>query len=157
MMFKRAMLGVAVAVALSTAHAAVPVASAPGPIDLSDGSEAIYAGSYAPATYTFGLGAGNIYQLDLSFYSLLGPVIVNSIVLSGPTSGTLTPAAGTASFTGLSAGSYSLTFNFGAGSTGLLSGSASVTATPVPEADTYALALAGLGVVGLLGVRRRTA
>ncbi len=156
MFFQRAALGIAAALAFSAAHAAVPLASGPGAIDLSDGSESIYAATYAPAAYSFALGAGNTYQLDLSFFSLFGPVNISSIALSGPTASSLSPSAGTASFTGLAAGNYSLTFNF-APSSGLLAGNINVTATPVPEAEATILALAGMGVAGLMAARRRRA
>jgi hypothetical protein len=149
MFFQRAALGIAAALAFSAAHAAVPLASGPGAIDLSDGSESIFA-------YSFALGAGNTYQLDLSFFSLFGPVNISSIALSGPTASSLSPSAGTASFTGLAAGNYSLTFNF-APSSGLLAGNINVTATPVPEAEATILALAGMGVAGLMAARRRRA
>ncbi len=156
MFFQRAALGIAAALAFSAAHAAVPLASGPGAIDLSDGSESIFAAAYTPAAYSFALGAGNTYQLDLSFFSVLGPVNVNSIVLSGPTPSSVMPPAGTVSFMGLSAGNYNLTFNFGP-STGLLAGSIGVTAPPVPEAEATILALAGMGVAGLMAARRRRA
>jgi hypothetical protein len=157
MFYKRAVLGLAAALAFSAAHASVPMASGPGAIDLSDGSESFSAFSNTgPATYTFSLGTGFTYDLGLSFFSLFGPVSVSSIALSGPTASTLSPSAGTASFTGLAAGSYSLTFNF-APSTGLFAGTANVTATPVPEAEATILALAGMGVAGLMAARRRRA
>jgi hypothetical protein len=54
------------------------------------------------------------------------------------------------SFTGLSAGSYFLTY-VGVG-TGSYGGTLEVTAVPEPE--TYALMLAGLGVVGFMAARR---
>ena len=59
-----------------------------------------------------------------------------------------TPA--TFSFTGLSAGSYFLTY-VGVG-TGSYGGTLEVTAVPEPE--TYALMLAGLGMVGFMAARR---
>jgi hypothetical protein len=56
------------------------------------------------------------------------------------------------SFSGLSAGTYALTF-LGSG-TGGYGGSYTVT-TPVPEPQTYAMMLAGLCAVGFVAVRRR--
>lgn len=66
------------------------------------------------------------------------PVVVN--VLSG--------------FTGvLAAGSYNLTVSGNAGSGASYGGN--VVLTPIPEPETYALMLAGLGVVGFVAARRR--
>jgi hypothetical protein len=56
------------------------------------------------------------------------------------------------SFSGLSAGTYALTF-LGSG-TGGYGGYYTVT-TPVPEPQTYAMMLAGLCAVGFVAVRRR--
>ncbi len=56
------------------------------------------------------------------------------------------------SFSGLTAGTYALTFlGSGAGGYG---GYYTVTTTPVPEPETYAMFLAGLGALGLMASRR---
>ena len=63
----------------------------------------------------------------------------------------LTPA----SFTfALGAGRYELNFvGFGAGTSSFYGGV--VSTAPIPEPETYALMLAGLGVIGFIGARRR--
>jgi hypothetical protein len=61
------------------------------------------------------------------------------------------------SFGGLTAGSFKLSF-LGINSTPLASfygGSVGAVTTPVPEPETYALMLAGLGVIGFMASRRR--
>ncbi len=57
------------------------------------------------------------------------------------------------SFTGLSAGTYSLTF-LGSGKGGY-GGYYTVSSTTVPEAESVAMVLAGLAVLGAAGMRRR--
>ncbi|MCZ2439698.1 MAG: FxDxF family PEP-CTERM protein [Burkholderiales bacterium] len=54
----------------------------------------------------------------------------------------------------LGSGTYYLNVSGTAGSNGASYGG-NITVTPVPEAETYAMMLAGLGVVGFLAVRRR--
>lgn len=58
------------------------------------------------------------------------------------------------SFTGLNAGSYTLSL-FGVAAANPLAYGGFVAATPVPEPETYALMLAGLGVVCLMASRRK--
>lgn len=85
-----------------------------------------------------------VTQISLSGGSLLSPSLITL------------PASdvGTFSFSNLGAGSYSLAFTATTTSVvAMYSGAISV--TPVPEAETYALALAGLGVVGLVAARRK--
>jgi MYXO-CTERM domain-containing protein len=88
-----------------------------------------------------------------------------SLVGALPPGATLDPDVGTDSatltFYNLSAGTYQLRLET---LTGTLSsavqvtvGGSPLTVTSVPEPESYALALAGLGVVGLLARRRRTA
>ena len=61
------------------------------------------------------------------------------------------------SFGGLTAGSFKLSF-LGMNSTpdsSFYGGSVGAVTTPVPEPETYALMLAGLGVIGFMASRRR--
>jgi hypothetical protein len=83
--------------------------------------------------------AGTLASTPLNFgSSSFGPVVLN--VLAGFT-GTLTP------------GAYTLTVSGNAGSGASYGGN--VVLTPVPEPETYALMLAGLGAVGFVASRRR--
>ena len=63
------------------------------------------------------------------------------------------PNSGSFSFLGLGTGSFTLSISGSAAPYSVFVGSV----TAVPEAETYALALAGLGVVGLVAARRRKA
>ena len=105
--------------------------------------------------FTFSLSTlSNVFG---DIFSLTGPVTINSISLSGGS--LLSPA--TTSLTGssylfenIAAGSYTMSVS----ASSPFSGSiyvGTVKVSPVPEAETYALALAGLGVVGLVAARRR--
>ncbi|MCX9158305.1 FxDxF family PEP-CTERM protein [Niveibacterium sp. 24ML] len=61
----------------------------------------------------------------------------------------------TVSFSGLSTGDYKLGFfGFGGGVTAV-SFAANAIAAPVPEPETYAMLLAGLGMIGAIARRRR--
>lgn len=57
------------------------------------------------------------------------------------------------SFTGLAAGTYALTF-LGSG-TGGYGGYYTITPAPVPEPQTYAMLIGGLGLLGLMSNRRK--
>ena len=84
--------------------------------------------------------AGSLAMVALTPTSVPSPpVVVN--VLSGFT-GTLAPGAYTLNISG----------NAGAGA----SYGGNVVLTPIPEPETYALMLAGLGVVGFMAARRRS-
>lgn len=64
-------------------------------------------------------------------------------------------------FNSLSAGTYTFTVKAAPSSTIYISGEAGperfVSSTPVPEPETYAMAIAGLGVLGLMARRRARA
>ncbi len=105
------------------------------------------------------------YYFDLTQQSkIIGSLVglgatMNSITLSG---GTLAapvlasaPDSGSFSFLGLGVGTYTLAFNFSSPSFGAFSGGVSAVATPVPEAQTFGLAFAGLAIAGLVVSRRR--
>lgn len=121
------------------------------------------AGASAQTTSVFNLTSGS-FAFPYTF-SLTGPATVTGdtnssgiswvgVTLSNPaalfSASDANPDDGF-SFSGLSAGNYTLTFQ-GSG-TGGFGGYYTVTA--VPEPGTVALMLAGLGLVGFVGARRR--
>lgn len=156
------------AAAAAIAMAGTAAQAAPIILDLSSGS-ASFASSAASQEYQFTLpfGAGNSlgtvtaslttrrgvsigYDISsVTFNS--GNVTVDTEVLAPGVSFDLATL-----FEGpLAAGTYNFTVKGTSFNKGQYTGS--ITVTPVPEAETYALALAGLGVVGLVAARRRKA
>ncbi len=136
--------------ALSTAKEAPSVAvetfsslSGASMFDFSLGIEStVHLDVFAP-TVTLG---GNTYSATGGFYQLFQ----NGTAIGSET------AFGTATtFNGLSAGDYSLAWTAFKGS-GAIAGVVNVAgfAAPVPEPETYAMLLAGLGMMGLIARRR---
>lgn len=112
------------------------------------------------ASIDYGLSFTQASTLTGSLYNLFptSPITMTGISLFGGSynSQITLPASdsGTFSFTGISAGTYTLRFNYATQMPGGFSGV--ITTTPaVPEPESVALALAGVGVVGMLARRRR--
>ena len=121
--------------------------------------------------WTFNLGtasavAASITNVEVSFASLTGGGItgfsawLNGVLLVGPTSSVTTGGVTVktqvlAGGSVLPAGFYELKVE-GTGITGATASyGGSIVAMPVPEPETYALMLAGLGVVGFVARRRK--
>ncbi len=88
---------------------------------------------------------GDTSSLGITWFGVLlsAPSVPYSMLDTNPDDGF--------SFTGLTAGTYALTFQgSGAGGYG-----GYYTVTAVPEPETYAMFLAGLGALGLIASRRR--
>jgi hypothetical protein len=136
-------------------------AFAAGPGDLGAIDDMVVSvGNAMPATpfffdtYTFSLGStstvyGGAFAVGLSSFSV---VLQDSSLM---TVGTDSSASDGFSFAGLSAGNYALSFvGFGSAPAGY-GGVIAATTAPVPEPQTYALMLGGLGVMGFVAMRRR--
>ncbi|MBI3156779.1 MAG: PEP-CTERM sorting domain-containing protein [Burkholderiales bacterium] len=142
-----------------------------GPIDSSSASFSNTVGGGFTDTWTFSLSGLSYVAASLTnVESSLGSISTRGIAglsastgafaltgspittTSGPITVTTQVLAGAAV---LAAGNYTLTVS----GTGITGASASyggnIVATPVPEPGTYAMLVAGLGIVGLLVMRRR--
>ena len=102
---------------------------------------------------------GFIKEGTLQFGSWLVPVTFSTVTFSGSsltTSGVSLSASGSSfSFTNLAAGTYKLLAS-GTAAPGIGSYvSANYTVTPVPEPESYAMFLAGLGIMGAIARRRK--
>jgi len=153
MTFTKALIGLAAFVAITGAQATSAVTTMPGGSLGTTPPGAFFYGTSGGATDTYSFNLTGTSNLSTSFAALFAPAFVSSItVTKGSFSQTVIPTLDTASFTGLSAGLYSISFATTTAGFGSLIGT--VTATPVPEAQTAALAFAGISVLGLLRRRR---
>jgi hypothetical protein len=161
--------------AASAAAFAMSVASAAAPLAIEDGGDlginpfgvGYLASGKGTSVYDFTLvdnapaGFFSTFDVVATLTSLIRPVTLTGYTITGTAFnqvGTLSPNQSFVTFTGLSAGAYKLSLTTtSAGSTALLTGTVTATATvtPVPEAGSIAMAVAGLGVIGLVAARRR--
>jgi len=173
MNFNRSLVAIVATVVVAASPAlAVPTSGTPlGTIDMSSNS----------GSFTGEVQAAVVAAVDVFTFTLSQPVIdfggfVQTIRLSNRdidftsvvlTSGMMIPlpfmmSAGDPFETwtlsvpsGLAAGNYALTLTYSKTGPALASYSGTLEVTPIPEPETYALMLAGLGVVGFVAARRR--
>lgn len=106
-------------------------------------------GSFSYA-YTFSLST--LSDVSGSVESVFGNVSFSNLSIGGTTV-SLSPTS-SFSFEDLAAGDYTMVVSGSAGRF-LYAWGGTVMAQPVPEVQTFAMLLAGLGVMGALAVRRR--
>ncbi len=140
-------------------------AAGPGPLGSIDNTPISFSNIVAPGifqdVYSFVLGnpgslSGNAVAINFGPYNILGLTVTlqdSSFAVIGSDS---SPATGF-TFSGLAAGSYALNvLGFATGETGgFYAGGFIAETAPIPEPETYALMLAGLGVVGFMAARRK--
>jgi hypothetical protein len=148
----------AIALASAAAHAAPPLSTNLG----TDPSAATLAASVlfsGTKSFSFALTQSSDVFGSLGYLSDFQSVDFTSIQLvSGlNTWSVATPNTGSFSFSGLLAGNYTLTISATSPGFGVYAGSLSAVPAPVPEAESLALALAGLSVVGFIAAKRREA
>lgn len=154
----KSLVAVAAMVAAGAASAA-PVSFsgfvAPGAFTASLGSVVV-----APGFTASVFGGVSSSPFTTTFSTPFGPTVVSfdALTFSGVTLGALTDSdlSNGFSFLGLSAGTYALSVSGFSSTGGVYAGGYDVLSTPVPEPMSYALALAGLGIAGLM-LRRRSA
>ena len=144
-----------IALAAALAVSSIPAFALSSDLGPLDGDTAGY-GNFFPTgagvfsdTFTFSLASAQTVSGMASSFGIanFGLVLLDS---DGDTiSSDTTPASFSFS---LGAGSYALNFvGFGAAPGAIYGGNV----TAVPEPETYALMLAGLGIIGFIGARRR--
>lgn len=161
MQLRHLALAAAAALSVHAAHALPASSSYLGTDPFTEpfaGSTTMFMPGGITSTFTFDLTTlSGLYgqliavnnDVTITEISLSGGSLLSPSVISLPESD-----SGEFWFSNLGAGSYSLSFTATTTSVvALYSGAVSV--TPVPEAGSVALALAGLGVVGLVATRRK--
>lgn len=108
-------------------------------------------GGLYQSSYSFTLSGPSNVTGDVDLFGGTAAVGVN--LLFGSTSLSDLDASDTFSFSNLAGGSYTLLFTGFSSGAGAFGGFYNVSAVPEPE--TYAMMLAGLGVMGFMAARRR--
>jgi len=153
-----------IAVAAVMAVSGSAFAVGPGPLGPIDNTPIVIGNIVSPGIfqdlYTFSIVnpgdlGGSVTATNFASYNILGLAV--SLVDSTLTQVGFDNTPSSFSFTGLSAGTYALNvIGFASGAKGgIYGGSFVVETAPVPEPETYALMLAGLGMIGFMASRRK--
>lgn len=113
----------------------------------------VYSTPFFADSLTFSLSSASTVYADTKIFGGFG----GYALFSGTSLiGGLHALGTSATFSGLSAGDYTFGFlGLGGGFTAVSFAANAVAVTPVPEPETYAMLLAGLGMIGAIARRRR--
>lgn len=120
------------------------------------GNHLTVANGASTATLSEAAGAGSVYGTGAAGGAgpQSGAALGNSLQILQVLNGAATRTDSLPPFASFMANSAGTNYTFTLSSAGLLSVGSNIT-TPVPEADSYAMLLAGLGVLGLVARRRK--
>jgi PEP-CTERM motif len=157
---------IAAALALAAASSAA-IAAGPGSLGTIDNMPVtisnivpmgIFQNVYSFSIADPGSLSGNVVAINFGAYNILGLTVTLQDTSFAVIGSDNTPADGF-SFGNLAAGNYALNvLGLAEGSQGgFYAGGMIAQTAPIPEPETYALMLAGLGIVGFIARRRRSA
>lgn len=148
------------AVSTFAAHAAVPPNGNLGPLTELPEVYFDFSSDFAPSTFSndYFFSLTGLSDVIGSVGAINNTVTFTDILINGISVGALTPTTSGFGFSvaDLDIGSYTLTVK-GNAAPGFSGYVGSIYAQPVPEPESIAMMLAGLGVVGAVAARRRKA